>query len=120
MQLIDRIVNTWWFGDAIVLLICGAVVTAAAILTPTDDAVSLFGVEIPAMCTWRQLFGVGCPGCGLTRSFTFMAHGAVFDAFRMNWLGPLLFSVVAVQLPLRVIRLTRGRPDREVAPPAAP
>lgn len=113
LQRIDRIATSWWFGDLLLLAVCSVVVVLAALITPSDHMLSLFGVEIPVVCSFRTLTGYGCPGCGLTRSFTFMAHGAIFQAFAMNPLGPPLFAVVASQLPWRGWRLLkqmRGAP----------
>jgi hypothetical protein len=95
-------------GELAVLAIASSVILASAVITPSTADLSFFGVEIPVMCTWRRLIGVGCPGCGLTRSFAFMAHGHVADALAMNKLGPLLFVLVAVQVPYRLIRVVRG------------
>jgi hypothetical protein len=113
---IDYVGSRWWFTDVVFLSICGAIVLAAALLTPSTEAVSLFGMEVPVLCSWRQLTGMGCPGCGLTRSFTFMAHGRVVEAFRLNPLGPPMFLFVAVQVPWRVLRLVRRRPRRDAPP----
>ena len=106
---LDRLASSWWFGHAILLVVCGGVVGMAALLTPTPDVVSLFGFPIPELCTYRKLFGVGCPGCGLTRSFSFMAHFRFGQAFDMNWMGPPFFLFVASQVPYRVFTLVRGR-----------
>ena len=110
-----RVESRWWFGHALVLALCGGVVVMAALLVPTPEVVSLFGVPVPELCVYRKALGLSCPGCGLTRSFSFMAHGAFLEALRMNWMGPPFFLVVASQIPYRVFRLIRGRP----ADPAA-
>lgn len=34
-----------------------------------------------------------CPGCGLTTSFTHMAHWEIVDAFMVHPFGPILFTV---------------------------
>jgi hypothetical protein len=47
------------------------------------------------MCPFKTGSGLPCPGCGLTHSFVFMAHGRVADAFRANALGPVLFALAA-------------------------
>ena len=106
---LDRMASSWWFGHVLVLALCGGVVAMAALLTPTPEVVTFFGYPIPELCTYRRMFGVGCPGCGLTRSFSFMAHGALVEAFRMNWMGPPFFAFVAFQLPYRIVKLARGR-----------
>jgi hypothetical protein len=103
---------SWWVGHVLVLGVCGAVVLLAAILVPTPDVVSLFGTPIPELCTYRRVLGIECPGCGLTRSFSFMAHGSWLEALKVNWMGPPFFIVVASQIPYRLFRLVRGRPLR--------
>lgn len=61
--------------------------------TPTADAprVSFYGFALPAMCMSEKLFGVHCPGCGMTRSFVAFAHGNWREAFRQHRLGPLVY-----------------------------
>ena len=108
----SSIASRWWFGDVVLLTLCGAVVTAAAILTPSPELVSLFGVALPETCQWRLATGLNCPGCGLTRSFTYMAHLDPVMAFRMNWFGPVFFLFVAAQVPYRALRLARKMQER--------
>ena len=53
-------------------------------------------------CSFEAVTHVPCPGCGLTTSFTNMAHLHVVDAFRAHLMGPLLFALtlaVAVAAP---------------------
>lgn len=76
-------------------------------LTGDSEHVSVFGFDVPVLCTWRRLTGLPCPGCGLTRSFVLLAHGQVLAAFRANLLGPLVFLLVASQVPFRAWRLGR-------------
>ena len=94
-----------WLADALLLALCGSVVLVALLLTPSPDAVSLFGHEIPIVCGFRRLTGLPCPGCGLTRSFAFAAHLQIAAAFRAHLLGPVLFAFVAGQVPFRLWRL---------------
>lgn len=98
------ITKRYWFGEAILGGFFLVVLVIAAVLTPSTEALTLFGVEVPVMCGFRQATGYGCPGCGLTRSFTFMAHGDLFSAFDMNLLGPFLFLAFATQPPYRLFR----------------
>lgn len=37
-------------------------------------------------CLWRLVFGIDCPGCGLSRADALLVRGQVWDAIRMNWL----------------------------------
>jgi hypothetical protein len=95
--------------DWFLLLVCGAVVVASALLQPGAEAVSLFGWELPGLCTFRNLTGLRCPGCGLTRSFAYMGHLQPLEAFRMHLLGPPLYLLVAAQVPWRAWRRFRER-----------
>ena len=47
-------------------------------------------------CPIHRLFGVQCPGCGLTRSFLYCFAGAWPSAIRLHPLGPALFAQVVV------------------------
>jgi hypothetical protein len=96
-------------GHLVLLLVCGGIVAASMILSPTDAVVSFLGFEIPELCMWRRMTSLSCPGCGMTRSFTYMGHGQIVDAFRLHMLGPFLYTLVVVQIPLRVMRLWQSR-----------
>ncbi len=92
-----------------------AVLLASVMLSPSTEAVFLWGWEVPPLCLYSNLFGVECFGCGLTRSFTYMGHGDIHGAFALHALGPFLYAVVLAQVPLRSWRLLRlhrsGRRD---------
>ncbi|TNE92023.1 MAG: DUF2752 domain-containing protein [Deltaproteobacteria bacterium] len=106
------IFSSWWFGDSLLLALCASVVFAAIILTPTPEFVEFFGTRVPETCGYKRVLGMSCPGCGLTRSFTYMAHLDPLQAFRMNWMGPPFFLFVLIQVPYRVLRLARQWRDR--------
>lgn len=58
-------------------------------------------------CSFEAVTHVPCPGCGLTTSFTNMAHLHVVDAFRAHLMGPLLFALtlaVALAAPVAIRR----------------
>jgi len=90
--------HTW---NLSVLIISALVILASMILSPTTDSVSMMGIRLPELCTFKRLTGMGCPGCGLTRSFTFMGHGELRQAMQMHVLGPMLYLGVVVQIPHR-------------------
>ncbi len=53
-------------------------------------------------CTFEAMTRVPCPGCGLTTSFTHMAHLSPWSALDAHPMGPVLFLitlVVAVAAP---------------------
>jgi accessory gene regulator protein AgrB len=43
------------------------------------------------ICVFKNLTNLPCPGCGLTRSFVYLAHGDITDSIRMNPFGIILF-----------------------------
>ncbi len=91
-----------------VFALCLAVTVASVVLTPSDAAVSLFGIEIPKLCMWSNLTGESCLGCGLTRSFTYMGHGQVLEAFHHHKLGPLFWAFVVACVPWHGRKLARS------------
>jgi hypothetical protein len=52
----------------------------------------------------RTLFGVRCPGCGLTDSFVAIGHGNIPAAFAANPLGPVLFALLALTVLTRIVK----------------
>src|SRR5688500_11578668 len=52
----------------------------------------LVGIPLPELCYWRRLFGVDCPGCGLTRCFISLAHLDAAQAWHFNPAGIALFA----------------------------
>ena len=109
-----------YFGDAFLLVFTAAMVVGAAVLQPSPDVVSVFGYDVPILCGFRRLTGYACPGCGLTRSFAFMAHGQLWQALDANWFGPPFFLFVAGQVPWRAWTMARTwqRRARRSAPAA--
>lgn len=66
-----------------------AIFATSALWRPPDDGIIL--------CPFRALTGYPCPGCGMTRAFSAIAHGELWRAVRYNPLSPLLFlALIAV------------------------
>ena len=62
-------------------------------------------VKLPMLCGSRALFGVDCPGCGLTRSFIALAAGDLQQSFQFHRVGWLLALAVVGQIPYRTYAL---------------
>jgi hypothetical protein len=60
-------------------------------------------------CTFRALFDIPCPSCGMTTSFSHFTHGNLRQAFRANPGGGLLAIVCLLQIPWSWWSVFRGR-----------
>lgn len=86
-------------------------VLAWALEVRPDERVAFRGFSqwpLPHSCYSRAVFGVPCPGCGLTRSFVYLARGNWQFAWQEHRLGWLLAGIVALQFPYRLWALSRG------------
>lgn len=43
------------------------------------------GIDICFPCLWTAIFGVHCPGCGLTTAFIALLHFDILGAYHANW-----------------------------------
>lgn len=92
-------------SEGIALAGVGAVLAASAL---APDRIE----DGPVVCPFRLLTGLPCPGCGLTRSWVYLAHGQWRDSFVAH-----PFGVVAVALLLAlVVAVVAARVRRVPAP----
>ena len=100
------------------LAIASAVMILAFVLVEVADGrVAVRGFTrypLPESCLSRSLFGMNCPGCGLTRSIIHLAEGDWRASWRSHRLGGLFAALIALQVPYRLLALRR--PDRPVIP----
>ena len=98
---------------ATMLAIACMMIAAAFILQPHADArlglAFLPSVNLPTLCGSRVLFGVQCPGCGLTRSMVALAHGDFAASLAYHRLGWLIALAVVLQIPYRLFCLRELR-----------
>ncbi len=93
-------------SDGIVLLACLGILVAALILSPPKPgthSVRLGSLSIPPMCTFKNLTGLPCPGCGLMRSLVSAMHGEVDASLSYHRLGLLTLVYIFLQLLYRTV-----------------
>lgn len=61
-------------------------------------------------CAVRQLTGIPCPGCGLTRVADRLAHGNFLAAWDANPLGAIVAVLFAACMVLSAVHLAFGLP----------
>jgi hypothetical protein len=96
----------------VVLTICTGVIALAFLLSVRDQTqvlVPVLGAPLPELCMMKRSTGLNCPGCGMTRCFISLAHGDLRAAWSYNPAGPLLFAILAAQIPFRLLQLARIR-----------
>lgn len=100
----DKVEHLWILGLALIALL------GSFVLQPSNTGglyvpIPILGARfiLPDTCWSHAIFGIQCPGCGLTRSFTAMARGEVRTAFLLNPCGPLLFILCCFQIPYRIV-----------------
>jgi hypothetical protein len=101
----------------LILMGLSAMFCLSLLWRPSDNGIIL--------CPFRALTGYPCPGCGMTRAFSALAHGEPVRAVLYNPLSPVLFlaamalwmSAAATLLNLHGVRraLARLRPTTQVS-----
>lgn len=93
------------------LVITGLAVLLAFILKVADgERVYFTGLPdhpLPPSCLSYHVFGVKCPGCGLTRSLVYLRQGNWQASYQMHRLGWLMAAAILLQLPYRMLSLRR-------------
>lgn len=60
-------------------------------------------------CTFRDIFQIPCPSCGMTTSFSNFVRGRFVQSFQANPAGLLLAAFCAVQIPWGLASAWRKR-----------
>ena len=54
-------------------------------------------------CPFKALFGIPCPGCGLTRATDFLLHGQISNAMQMHAFAPLFLGAFVLMAAVLVL-----------------
>lgn len=106
----ERLVHALFLMLAIVVMVASFVLRSDGL-----SGVYFPGGELsfPRTCTSRIIFGIDCPGCGMTRAFIAICDGRFADAWQLNRASFVMFAFVLVQIPWHSVQLARlrlGRP----------
>ena len=70
----------------------------------------------PSVCTFRNLTGQGCPGCGLTRSICALSEGRLLDSFKLHVCGPLVILIALGAWGYYITAVIRDREPFTIEP----
>lgn len=94
-------------------IMCSSALVASAFISTdgTTCSINIFGQSLPlrGVCLFRLLTGYRCPVCGMTRCFSYMAHGKIAAAWRISHAGLPLFLLCAYESVYRLLRLIFGK-----------
>lgn len=98
-----------WGYQAVFLIASVAVIALALVLEVREQRVFLpiLNFPLPESCWFKRLTGLGCPGCGLTRSVICLVHGNFLGAWDFNPGGYLFLLLIVVQFPYRIAQIWR-------------
>lgn len=87
------------------VILCAGILSFCYMSRPTNEGLQLGGFHMPALCAFKLLTTMDCPGCGLTRSLSMALHGEFRASFLLHiWGIPLLlFFVAQILYGLRLI-----------------
>ena len=66
----------------------------------------------PVLCPTALIFGLPCPGCGLTRALGHATHGQFREAFENHTIWPLLLAYLVFLWIYQVVETVRGEPPK--------
>jgi hypothetical protein len=101
-------------GDAAGTVALAAGSTAALAIACVANPASI--ENGPVICPFRLATGLPCPGCGLTRSWVYIAHGDFSEALRANPFGYLTMAAAVAVVAVLIAAALLGRPIPSLSP----
>lgn len=87
-----------WFGKH-TIVVAWVALTLAVLLPPKGVGISL--------CWMRGNLGIPCPGCGLTRSFSYAVRGRIYESWMFHPFGPFLLAMFLAVAVVSLLPATR-------------
>lgn len=82
-------------------ILLSGIILSSLVITPFHESEN-------TVCLFKNILGIPCPICGMTRAFLFLGHGDIYEAVGLNILSPLVFSIVVILWLYSVIRIFIG------------
>ena len=104
MQIVNRTVSDKHrlVYHIVILLLCAVILVFSQLLKVKEGELYFFDLKWPHRCLLYETFGIKCALCGLTRSFSSLAHGDWQQSIRFHFLGPIIFAFTCFQIPYRI------------------
>jgi hypothetical protein len=88
-----------------ILAVSAGLILASFLCDAEAGRVSAFGWSLPIRCQTRDILGIRCALCGMSRSFCSLGRGNFAASIRYHAVGPALFAVLFLQIPYRLYAL---------------
>jgi hypothetical protein len=98
----------------VIAITIAVVLVTARLLSPAPSGIGTHEQLGLPPCIFHILTGHGCPGCGLTTAFAYMAQGDVSSALQANPTGVVLFAFALLGGAASVYLIYRPRPANDL------
>jgi hypothetical protein len=100
--------------NLVILLACSCILLGVFVLAPPaagSHSIAVGRIVLPETCIFKNLTGLPCPGCGITRSMTSAVRGDISGSFSYHKLGLLTLIYILSQffLNLGLVFISRFR-----------
>ena len=94
---------------AVLGVVLAGLLVLARLLTPSPTDMGTHQELGLPPCSFRVLFGLPCPTCGMTTAWAHLVRGELLAAVRANCGGLLLGVLAALAVPWSLVSAGRGR-----------
>lgn len=101
------------FHAGVILLFCTIFFISYKLIPNQSGIETHRQLNLPP-CIFLKMTGLPCPSCGMTTSFSELAHGNIAGAFRSNPAGPMVFVLFLVLIGLSINAFAQNRPWNDI------